>query len=265
MAVISRDKKIIAGNWKLNKSPKETQSFIEEFAKIAQATKDFQKISDLCRFVICPQASSWESFQRTVKALSTSNSPGGVLELGAQNCFVEAQGAFTGENSYLVLKELSGQWVLVGHSERRTLFRETDEFLCRKVDSFQKANLIPILCIGETLGEREGEQTEEVLQHQLRDGLKNASEDLPLVVAYEPVWAIGTGKVATVNQVAHAHKFIANELIKLGFADTPILYGGSVKADNSKELGNIPYVDGFLIGGASLQVTSYLGIAQSLI
>jgi triosephosphate isomerase len=238
--------KIFAGNWKLNKSPKEARAFVVDL---------IQKRKSAASLVIFPSAMCLEAVAENAKAAG--------LQFGLQNAYFESKGAFTGENSAAVSKELGATYVLIGHSERRTLFKETDEMINKKVKSALSLNLIPMICIGETLAERESDRTIEVLEHQISEALKSVPVDAKFVVAYEPVWAIGTGKVASFEQVTEAHHQIFKKLKFLGYSEeTPILYGGSVKPDNSKQLLGIPHVDGFLIGGASLEVDSFLAIAE---
>ena len=245
--------KIIAANWKLHKNPSETREYFKELLANPQTMSASKKGRQLVFFPSTP------CLEATAQVLVNTS-----IWWGAQNCYTEAKGAFTGETSAQVVKDLGGQIILVGHSERRSLFKETDEFLAKKVHFVQGLGLTPLFCIGETLGEREAEQTFEIIDRQMREGLKHANVGKSLVVAYEPVWAIGTGKVATSVQVASAHAQVFKTLKSLGFSEqTCILYGGSVKQDNSKELISIPHVDGFLIGGASLDVKSYLSIADA--
>lgn len=239
-------KKIFAANWKLHKTPLEARTFINEFVKFSQKFTG--------EVVIFPSAISLDSVSAAAK--------GSLVKFGCQNCYVKAQGAFTGENSADVVKALGGEYILIGHSERRTIFGETDSLVAEKVVYVQSLGLVPMLCIGETLEQREANQTKEVLSHQLKIALKNADSTKPLVVAYEPVWAIGTGKVATAEQVAETHTDVANLLKNLGFAGTPILYGGSVKPDNAAQLISQAHVSGFLVGGAALEVDSFAKIAS---
>lgn len=238
-------KKIFAANWKLFKNPKETREFFAQFRELAaNATGDV---------VFFPSAISLEAASESLK--------GSTIKWGAQNCHVQAQGAFTGENSAQVVKDLGGEYVLIGHSERRKIFGETDALVAEKVAFVQGLGLIPMLCIGETLEEREATHTFRVLETQLHLGLAKADKSKPLVVAYEPVWAIGTGKVATPEQVAETHTDVFSILEKMGFAGAPILYGGSVKPDNAAGLIKQPHVNGFLVGGASLEPKSFAEIA----
>lgn len=238
-------KKIFAANWKLHKTPAETRAFFKAFKEISgKATGEL---------VFFPSAISLEAASETLK--------GSNIHFGAQNCYAQNQGAFTGENSAQVVKDLGGTYILIGHSERRALFGETDALVADKVAMVQNLGLTPMLCIGETLAEREAAHTFRVLETQLLLGLAKADKSKPLVVAYEPVWAIGTGKVATPEQVAETHTDVQNILTKMGFT-APILYGGSVKPDNAKNLMEQPHVSGFLVGGASLEVESFAKIAS---
>ncbi|UOF02794.1 triose-phosphate isomerase [Bdellovibrio reynosensis] len=240
-------KKIFAANWKLFKSPKETREFFTQFKEVAGKAKG--------ELVFFPSAISLEAASTTLQ--------GSAVKFGAQNCYSHAQGAFTGENSAQVLKDLGGTYVLIGHSERRKIFGENDTLIADKVAYVQSLGLTPMLCIGETLQEREDLKTYKVLDEQLHYGLAKADKTKPLVIAYEPVWAIGTGKVATPSQVEETHADVYAILTKLGFEESPILYGGSVKPDNAGGLIKIPHVDGFLVGGASLEVKSFIDIASA--
>lgn len=241
-------KKIFAANWKLQKNPAETRQFFAEFKKI-QTSKEIE-------VVFFPSSPCLEAAAQSVVDSQ--------IKWGSQNCYFETKGAFTGETSAQVVKDLGGHYVLLGHSERRTLFHETDSEVSKKLKLVQSLSLIPMLCVGETLDQREGGKTKSVLEAQLTAGLSLADKTLPVVIAYEPVWAIGTGKVASVEQVRETHADVATILLKLGWSDqTPILYGGSVKADNSKELLSIPNVSGFLVGGASLVADSFAAICNS--
>lgn len=243
----------IAANWKLHKSPKEARAFFEEWMRVTgESAWDFGPNVGVVFF---PPATSLEAV-----AQSRNARPG--FEFGAQNCYFENSGAFTGEISPQVVREMGGAFVLIGHSERRTIFAESDEWCAKKLARAQAVGLIPMLCIGESLAEREAGKTGEVLTRQLKAGLSQAKKDLEITVAYEPVWAIGTGKVATAKQVEEAHALIRRELEGLGFPQVSILYGGSVKADNAGELAKIPNVNGFLVGGASLDPQSFRAIAS---
>jgi len=190
------------------------------------------------------------------------------IQLGAQDCFWQEEGAFTGEVSCKMLKDAGANFVIIGHSERRQFFGESNESVNKKIKAALKSELTPIMCVGETLNEREAGKTFKVLDDHLLGGLKDidAQEALKIVIAYEPVWAIGTGKTATPAQAQEAQKYIRDLLVKLYNKDIAneirIQYGGSVKPDNIAELMNEPDVDGALVGGASLQVESFSQIVK---
>ncbi|MBA3312586.1 MAG: triose-phosphate isomerase [Planctomycetota bacterium] len=194
---------------------------------------------------------------------------GSGVALGAQNAYFEPPGAFTGETSIGMLKDVGCRYVILGHSERRQVLRETDETINKKVAAAVAAGLGVILCVGETLDERDGGTTEKVLETQLSAGLKSLAADAvsDLVIAYEPVWAIGTGRNATPEQAQAAHAFIrswlSNRFGPTVGAATRIQYGGSVKPDNAAQLLGQPDVDGALVGGASLKADSFLAIVQA--
>ncbi len=191
------------------------------------------------------------------------------LEIGAQNCHQEASGAFTGEISASMLKSVGCSFVIIGHSERREFFNETDELLTKKVDSALSNGLRPIFCCGEKLGTREAGEQEELVKTQLENGVFHLDSESfsKIVIAYEPVWAIGTGKTATPAQAQEMHAFIRSLILKkygepIANA-TPILYGGSCKPDNAAEIFGQPDVDGGLIGGASLKANDFIAIVNS--
>jgi triosephosphate isomerase len=189
------------------------------------------------------------------------------IGFGAQNCHFEAKGAFTGENSPAIIGEIGCTHALVGHSERRALFHESDHETGRKVRALQTFGVIPMLCVGETLGEREAGQTDSVIIRQLEAGLAERLPGQKIVLAYEPVWAIGTGRVATPDQANAAHLSLRLALARIAGEDyaqsTSIVYGGSVKPENAAEIARQPEVDGFLVGGASLDVASFLSLCQT--
>ena len=240
-----------AGNWKLNKSPSEAKEFVQ--AMVRETTPDEQG-----NMVILPPALSAYAVAEATK--------GSQVRWGGQNCYFENSGAFTGENSAAVLSQMGGKFCLVGHSERRQVFCESDEMFTKKVASVQAQNMIPILCVGETLDDRRWRRTKEVIGRQLKSGLASVDTEKEVWVAYEPVWAIGTGQVATPDQVEEAHTFlrdILSGLLGARATQTPILYGGSVKPDNAAGLRALNNVNGFLIGGASLDLSQFLKIYRT--
>ena len=247
-------KKVIAGNWKMNKTSAEGVALAQEIA--AAVGKQ-----GAVEVVVCPPFTALESVGRVLE--------GSEVRLGAQNMHAEANGAFTGEVSAPMLRAIFATHVILGHSERRTLLGETDEGVNRKVLAALRHQLRPIVCVGETLAEREAGATLKVVQTQLERGLEGVSRELAasLVIAYEPVWAIGTGKVATTEQAQEVHAFIRGLLVKL-FGDAAaqrirILYGGSMKPANAPELLAQKDIDGGLIGGASLEARSFLELVAA--
>lgn len=247
-------KPIVAANWKMHKTPSETADFLKTFLPVL-GTLDTVDVVIAPAFPCLPVASDLVS-----KSL---------VRIAAQNMHPESHGAFTGEVSAIMLRELYITYVILGHSERRQLFGETDAFINRKVRTAHASNLKPILCIGETLDEREKGQVEQVLERQLTKGLKdvNAEEAEETILAYEPVWAIGTGRTATAAQAQEAHAFVRQTIEKMYGPTTAkrirIQYGGSVKPSNAAELCAQPDVDGFLVGGASLESGSFYEIIRA--
>jgi triosephosphate isomerase len=229
---------LIAGNWKMYKGPAEAAEFC-----LALREQELEGVE----VVVCPP---FVSLAAAVQLLA-----GTEIAVAAQNVHWEDEGAFTGEISPRMLRELGVYGTIVGHSERRQFFGETDDTVARRVEAALEAGLFVIACIGETEEERESNQTEEVLRRQL----KVLETDDNLVLAYEPVWAIGTGKTATPAIAQEAHAFIKSQL------DAPVLYGGSVKPDNAAELLAQPDVDGALVGGASLELDSFTAICRTAI
>lgn len=242
--------KVVAANWKMYKNPDEARSFLEQFLKLLPQKNQKQVF-------IFPQTVCLQSVEDTLNELNAD------ILTGAQNCYIENEGAFTGETSTKVLKDMTTNAVLIGHSERRQYFKEDNEFLAKKIKSAQDHNLIPMYCVGETLDQRKSGKTLNILKEQLEVGLKNFDRKGSLIVAYEPVWAIGTGEVATPEQAQEAHAFIRKTLQEItGLPTHKILYGGSVKPENAKELSSKPDIDGFLVGGASLKADSFAQICQ---
>jgi triosephosphate isomerase len=247
-------KKLIAGNWKMNKTASDGVALVAEIVAASGKLTDVD-------VVVCPPFVGLES---AGKALEGSN-----VKLGAQNMHPEASGAFTGEISAGMLRSIFVTHVILGHSERRAYFAETDAFINLKVLAALKNQLKPILCVGETLAERESAATLKVVQTQLEAGLQGVGKDqaASVVIAYEPVWAIGTGKVATTDQAQEVHAFIRGLLTKL-FGEVVaqkvrILYGGSMKPANAPELLAQKDIDGGLIGGASLEPRSFVELIKA--
>lgn len=237
---------IVAGNWKMFKTPDEGRGFVEDFVNLMLNIDDVEVI-------FCPPFSALFNIDVVLK-----DAP---YKLGAQNCHWENEGAFTGEISVNMLESCGVDYVILGHSERRHIFNETDEWINKKVKAVLDGGLKPILCIGETLDQRKSNETKDVLFHQLKDDLSGIEKLDDVVIAYEPVWAIGTGETATIEQVGEAHNWVRNILSDFYSRDiaddTPILYGGSVKPENAEELFGIIDVNGFLIGGASLKIDPF--------
>ncbi|HOJ86010.1 MAG TPA: triose-phosphate isomerase [Elusimicrobiales bacterium] len=244
-------KPMIAGNWKMHLTRKEA-------GELASAIKKGLDPDLKHEVLLAPSFTNLE----TVKNIISDSK----ILLSAQNMCWEEKGAFTGEVSPLQLKDIGCDYVIIGHSERRKIFGETDETLNKKIKSALKNNLKVIFCIGETLEERENNQTYRILQTQIQNGLKEISkEDLSrIVIAYEPVWAIGTGKTATPEQAEDAHIFVRKEISRLYDTEASdnirILYGGSVKAENIDELMAKPNIDGALVGGESLKADKFLRV-----
>jgi triosephosphate isomerase len=247
-------KKLIAGNWKMNKTSADAVSLARELVLSLGTQSDVD-------VVICPPFTALEAVAGAID--------GSLIKLGAQNMHFEPSGAFTGEVSAPMLRALFATHVILGHSERRTLFGETDELVNRKVLAALKNQLRPILCVGESLAEREAGSTLKVIQAQTERALEGVSREMAasVVVAYEPVWAIGTGKVATAEQAQEVHGFIRGLLVKLqGEAAAQrvrILYGGSMKPANAAELLTQKDIDGGLIGGASLEARSFVELVRA--
>ena len=241
---------IIAGNWKMFAGPEEAKALAEEVASADITAELTDRGGDV---VLCPP---YVSLAMAVEA--THYSP---VCIGAQNCHHESQGAFTGEVSPGMLREVGATWVILGHSERRRDQHETDTLVGMKVLGALEADLKPIVCIGETLEERKSGRTAEVVTSQISGILEKAGKEAmaKCVLAYEPIWAIGTGEAATPKQAQEVHRVIKDRCAELGF-NIPVLYGGSVKDSNADELFQMADIDGALVGGASLIAESFVGI-----
>lgn len=246
-------KPMVAGNWKMNKT-------ISEAAELLEALKPELKDIESVDLVVC---TPYIDLPLAKESLAGSN-----IKVGAQNLHWEASGAYTGEVSAAMLRDLC-EYVIIGHSERRAMFGETDETVNKKVFAALGARLQPIVCVGETLEENEAGQTEAVVGRMVREGLKGLTVDeaARIVVAYEPVWAIGTGKTATPDQANDVHKNVVRPILREMFGTEVgdgmrILYGGSVKPGNAAELFGQSDIDGGLIGGASLKSADFVGIVK---
>jgi len=243
----------IAGNWKMFKTVHDTVVYVKEFRSLVKDMEDVE-------IVIAPP---FTAVYAAAEAARNSN-----IGVAAQNLHWERDGAFTGEIAGPMIKEAGAEYVIIGHSERRTLFGETDQSVNRKIGAGIAAGLVPIVCIGETLAEREAGETLSVLDRQIKSGFDGVTGEQvgALVIAYEPVWAIGTGRTATAVQAQEAHAHIRQRLRQWFGApaadECHVIYGGSVKPDNTKDLIAQPDVDGALVGGASLDIKSFFAIVS---
>jgi triosephosphate isomerase len=246
-------RKIVAGNWKMNKTASEAAELINGIKKETAGVKGVD-------IVVCPPFTDLKD--------AAAACAGSSVALGAQNIHWAESGAYTGEISAAMLKDIGVQYVIVGHSERRTYFGETDETVNKRVKAALAAGFTPIVCVGETLAERDAGKMESVIVRQIKKGLADLGADLgKLVVAYEPVWAIGTGRTATPAQAQEVHALIRRTLAELSDGDTAnkirIQYGGSMKPANAKELMSQPDIDGGLIGGAALKPDTFAAIIKA--
>ena len=247
-------RKIIAGNWKMNMLPNEAMSFINELEPYAKNAK--------CEIILCVPYT--DLFYSLLTAQNTN------IKIGAQNMHWEEAGAYTGEIAPNMLKCINVEYVIIGHSERRQYFAETDETVNKKIKSALKHELNPILCVGETMKQRELGLEEEVIKQQIIGVLEGITKEQAekIVIAYEPIWAIGTGKVATKNDANNMIKLIRKEIESLYDKEVAnnvsILYGGSVNKNNAKELFETSDIDGALVGGASLKVDEFNEIIKSI-
>ena len=247
-------KKVIAGNWKMNMLPNETINFIEG---LSQEIKDVKNEIILC----VPYT---DLFYALLTAQNTN------IKIGAQNMHWKEKGAYTGEISGQMLKSIGVEYVIIGHSERRQYFAETDETVNLKVKSALENNLKPIICVGETLEQREHGETEKIIESKIKLALKDLTKEQirAIIIAYEPVWAIGTGKTATPEEANNVIKYIRKQIKELyneEIAENIIIqYGGSVKASNAEELFNMSDIDGALVGGASLNFKEFSEIVNKV-
>lgn len=244
-------RKLIAGNWKMN-------GLRKDLAEIEAVAKSLESEAFDGDVAICPPA--------TLAALAADMMNGRPVSIGGQDCHAETAGAYTGDISAEKWKDLGAQYVIVGHSERREYYREDNPIVKSKAAAAIRAGLVPIICIGETLQEREAGQTLSVLGDQIGGCIPEAAKVSPIVLAYEPIWAIGTGLTPTLEEIEQAHAFIRSALaqeIDDRAASTPLLYGGSVKPGNAKEILAVDHVDGALVGGASLKAADFLQIIRA--
>ncbi|PIW69752.1 MAG: triose-phosphate isomerase [Ignavibacteriales bacterium CG12_big_fil_rev_8_21_14_0_65_30_8] len=248
-------RRIIAGNWKMHNNISESQNLV---SKLVSGLTNQNLIREV---IICPPFTSLCEISNLLKDTK--------VELGAQNMHFEEKGAFTGEISSDMLKSVGCKYVILGHSERRTIFGETDELISKKIKKALTSDLTPIFCIGESLEQRENGTTNDVIKRQVLEGIKDLTEEEvnKIIIAYEPIWAIGTGKTATPEQAQEVHKFIRSILTET-FSETvsekiPILYGGSVKPNNAEDLLAKEDIDGALVGGACLEAESFISIIKA--
>ncbi|MGL4999832.1 MAG: triose-phosphate isomerase [Cetobacterium sp.] len=247
-------KTIIAGNWKMNKTVAETKATLTELKELTKGIEGVEVVI----------GAPFTALESAVKAVE-----GSIVEIAAQNMHTNDSGAYTGEISPLMLKEIGVKYVILGHSERREYFNESNSFINAKVKVALAHNLIPILCIGEKLEERESGKTAEVNGKQIKEGMAGltAEEAVKVVVAYEPVWAIGTGKTATPEMAEETHKEIRDVLVSMfgaeAAAEITIQYGGSMNAKNAAELLAMENIDGGLVGGASLDAPVFIEVIKA--
>ncbi|HRD23223.1 MAG TPA: triose-phosphate isomerase [Candidatus Hydrothermia bacterium] len=245
--------KIIAGNWKMYMNHVEAVKFINDLQK------ELKRVETAYEIAVFPPFTSLFAVSQVLDK--------DLIKLGAQNTFYEKEGAYTGEVSVSMLKAIGCDYVIVGHSERRKYFYEDDAMIALKIKASLEGGITPILCVGETLEEREKGKAKEVVKQQMEEDLRYLSkEDIRrIVIAYEPVWAIGTGKNATPEEAQEMHEFVRETLnCQFGFSEITILYGGSVKPENIGELTRMKDVDGALVGGASIKLDSFLGIIKNV-
>ena len=241
--------KLIAGNWKMN-------GLGASLAEVEALRAALAEAAPACRVALCPPATLVERMARVA---------GQGIEVGGQDCRAETHGAFTGDVSAGMLKDAGATLVILGHSERRQGYGETDALVASKAEAALAAGLSPIICVGETLEQREAGRAVEIVRSQIMGSLPQSLAGRDFAVAYEPVWAIGTGLTPTLEQIEEVHRAVRAAMIErlgLAVAATPILYGGSVKPDNAREILAVPEVGGALVGGASLKAADFLGIIR---
>ncbi len=247
--------RLVMGNWKMNGSLVANQALLTGLRNAVDAAGEGGQYAQ-CTIAVCPPTPYLAQVQQSLQ--------GSVISWGAQDLSVQANGAYTGEVSAAMLNDFACRWVIVGHSERRAYHGETSDLVAQKAQTALAANITPVVCVGESLQERESEQTLRIIEEQLAPVLALGQEQVAkMVIAYEPVWAIGTGLTATPEQAQEVHAFIRGLLQNVGAPQVQILYGGSVKANNAASLFAMPDINGALVGGAALQAEEFLAIAAA--
>ena len=247
--------RLVMGNWKMNGSLAANQALLTGLRNAVDAAGEGGQYAQ-CTIAVCPPTPYLAQVQQSLQ--------GSGISWGAQDLSMQASGAYTGEVSAAMLNDFACRWVIVGHSERRAYHGETNDLVAQKAQAALAANITPVVCVGESLQERESEQTLRIIEEQLAPVLALGQEQVAkMVIAYEPVWAIGTGLTATPEQAQEVHAFIRGLLQNVGAPQVQILYGGSVKANNAASLFAMPDINGALVGGAALQAEEFLAIAAA--
>ncbi|MDO5680662.1 MAG: triose-phosphate isomerase [Pelistega sp.] len=252
---LNKPARLVMGNWKMNGSLAANQALLTGLRNAVDAAGKGGQYAQ-CTIAVCPPTPYLAQVQQSLQ--------GSEISWGAQDLSVQASGAYTGEVSAAMLNDFSCRWVIVGHSERRAYHAESSDLVAQKAQAALAANITPVVCVGESLQERESEQTLRIIEEQLAPVLALGQEQVAkMVIAYEPVWAIGTGLTATPEQAQEVHAFIRGLLQNVGAPQVQILYGGSVKANNAASLFAMPDINGALVGGAALQAEEFLAIAAA--
>ncbi len=252
---LNKPARLVMGNWKMNGSLVANQALLTGLRNAVEAAGSDAQYAQ-CTIAVCPPAAYLAQVQQSLQ--------GSPISWGSQDVSVHTSGAYTGEVSATMLNDFACRWAIVGHSERRAYHGETSEVVAQKAQAALAANITPVVCVGESLQEREGERTLSIIEEQLAPVLALGQEQVAkMVIAYEPVWAIGTGLTATPEQAQEVHAFIRGLLQKVGAPQVQILYGGSVKANNAASLFAMPDINGALVGGAALQAEEFLAIAAA--
>ena len=252
---LNKPARLVMGNWKMNGSLAANQALLTGLRNAVDAAGEGGQYAQ-CTIAVCPPTPYLAQVQQSLQ--------GSGISWGAQDLSMQASGAYTGEVSAAMLNDFACRWVIVGHSERRAYHGETNDLVAQKAQAALAANITPVVCVGESLQERESEQTLRIIEEQLAPVLALGQEQVAkMVIAYEPVWAIGTGLTATPEQAQEVHAFIRGLLQNVGAPQVQILYGGSVKANNAASLFAMPDINGALVGGAALQAEEFLAIAAA--